>query len=83
MQALVAKRIGNVLVTSSCRARSGMGCGRTELKNESKEALTRLLVLIIKDDLSAKVWEITYLYDGISEQCMQTGFLNGPCSVHK
>ena len=47
-----------------------MGYGRTELKNESREALTRLLARImtdIKDDLSAKLWEITYLYDGISE----------------
>ena len=56
-----------MLVTSSCRARGEMGCGRTELKNESREALTRLLVLIIKDGLSAKLWEIRYLYDGISE----------------
>jgi len=38
-----------------------MVCGRTELKNESREALPDILVLLIKDDLSANLWEITIL----------------------
>ena len=40
---------------------NGMGCGRTELKNESRETVTWLLVLINKDDLSAKLLEIKIL----------------------
>ncbi len=53
-----------------------MGCRRTELKNESREALPRLLV-------HAELLEITILerWDLREGMHTRTGFLDGPCSV--
>ncbi len=67
-------------VSYQCSRRTGeeMGWGLDGLRTEKRVqgGITRLLVLIIINDLSAKVttrW--------ISGSCMKTGFLVGPCSV--